>query len=95
MSADKACDENKVHAQQLLRKPNMALNKIVQRKDLFLLHSSIKILSRKSGSDSKEDLKRHFQFNTIVGQECNMQGKYSPFQVSCLFILSGAEIQTR
>ena len=42
MSADKACDENKVHAQQLLRKPNMALNKIVQRNNELSLEKTHK-----------------------------------------------------
>ena len=59
----------------------MVLTKIVRRQDLFLLHSSLKILNRRSGSDSKADLKNNFQFNTIVGKERNMEGKYSPFQV--------------
>ena len=64
----------------------MVLTKIVRRQDLFLLHSSLKILNRRSGSDSKADLKNSFQFNTIVGKEHNMEGKYSPFQVSLLLL---------
>ena len=65
----------------------MALTKIVphlMRQEKSLL-PSLQIICKRSISNSEKDANKNevkpFQFNTIIGEENNMEGKYSPFQV--------------
>ena len=65
----------------------MALTKIVphlMRQEKSLL-PSLQIFCKRSISNSEKDANKNevkpFQFNTIIGEENNMEGKYSPFQV--------------
>ena len=54
------------------------------RQDKSLL-PSLQIFCKRSISNSEKDANKNevkpFQFNTIIGEENNMEGKYSPFQV--------------
>ena len=75
----------------------MALTKIVphlMRQDKSLL-PSLQIFCKRSISNSEKDANKNevkpFQFNTIIGEENNMEGKYSPFQVQNFYNFSKNE----
>ena len=75
----------------------MALTKIVphlMRQEKSLL-PSLQIFCKRSISNSEKDANKNevkpFQFNTIIGEENNMEGKYSPFQVQNFYNFSKNE----